>query len=200
MADQLQGRPLFSLSESYRIYYQAMRTAPYMLRGEKRGLLSAELRERLMMAVTEVNGCAMCSWYHTKMALEGGMTETEVRGLLSGELENVPDDEITAVMFAQHYADTRGKPDKAAWDKLRGQYGRDKALAILGAIRTIMLGNAIGIPSGSLLSRLGVKRFLVDTRSSLGYELAMVSSTVVFMPVAMLHAGAASVRRDTVEP
>ena len=200
MARSKQGRPLYSLAESYRIYYQAIRTVPYMARGEKQGLLSVELRERLMMAVTEVNGCAMCSWYHTKIALETGMAEDEVRNLLSGEFENVPDDELTAVLFAQHYADTRGKPDVVAWNRLCNQYGKAAALAMLGAIRGIMLGNLIGMPSGSLLSRLGAKRFQKDPRSTPGYELMILVSGVVFLPFAFLHAGAAWALRLNVQP
>ena len=200
MPRQTQGKPLYSLAESYIIIYKAMRTVPYMAKGEKNGWMSVELRERLMMAVTEVNGCAMCSWYHTKVALEGGMAEDEVRELLSGEFQTVPETDITAVLFAQHYADLRGKPDKAAWDKLVSQYGKNAALAMLGAIRGIMLGNLLGIPSGSLMSRLGSKRFQKDPRSSLLYELTILLSSVVFLPVSLLHAGAAKLLRIPVKP
>mgnify|MGYP001424431398 CR=1 FL=1 len=200
MKQDSQGKPLYSLSESYRIYVQAFRTAPYMLRGEKSGLISAALRERLMIAVTEVNGCAMCSYYHVKMALETGMESDEIHSMLAGEMQNVPDEELTAVLFAQHYADTRGKPDKAAWEKMKSQYGEEAALAMLGAIRGIMLGNTIGIPAGSLLNRLGVKRFHTDNRSTLPYELAMMACSVVFMPPAMLQAGAAWALRLPAEP
>jgi AhpD family alkylhydroperoxidase len=200
MTNEARGKPLFSPAESYCIFYQAIRTAPYMLRGEKQGLMSPALRERLMMAVTEVNGCAMCSWYHVRVALETGLEAEEIHRMLAGELRDVPDAEITAVLFARHYADTRGKPDSAAWDKLKTQYGKDAALAMLGAIRGIMLGNAIGIPAGSLLRRFGVKRFRTDPRSTLFYELAVLLSGVVFMPIALLHAIAARALRLQVEP
>ena len=183
------GKPLFSLPETYRILFHAIRTMPYMTRGEKSGSLSPALRERLMMAVTEVNGCAMCSYAHTRMALETGMREEEIRNILQGELRDVPPDEITAVLFAQHYADTRGVPGRAAWEKLCRQYGRDAALAMLGAIRGITMGNAYGIPAGSLLRRLGVKRFHVDSRSTLAYELAMILTLLPFALAAAVHAG-----------
>ncbi len=194
------GRPLYSFAESYRIIYKAMRTVPYMMHGEKQGLLSVALRERLMMAVTQVNGCAMCSWYHSKVALETGMAEAEVRRLLSGELADVPDDELSAVLFAQHYADTRGKPDIATWNHLCDQYGKDAALAMLGAIRGIMMGNLLGMPSGSLMSRLGSKRYQKDPRSSLPYELMILLSSLVFFPLALLHTGAAKLLHLPIEP
>ena len=100
MKRNVQGKPLYSLAESYRIFYLAMRTIPYMTRGEKNGTLSPVLRERLMIAVTEVNGCAMCSYYHVKMALETGMESAEIHNMLSGEMKDVPDAELTAVLFA----------------------------------------------------------------------------------------------------
>ena len=200
MAGKPEGNRLFSLAESYRIYYLAMRTVPYMARGERTGILSPMLRERLMMAVTEVNGCAMCSWFHTRVALEGGMDEGEIKRLLAGEFQGVPEDELTAVLFAQHYADSRGKPDVMAWETLRERYGRDSAIAMLGAIRGIMMGNAVGIPSGSLLNRLGVKRIRKDSRSTLFYEISILLSFVIFLPAAALHALLAAALRLPVEP
>ena len=182
------GKPLFNLSETYCILFNAIRTMPYMVRGENKGFLSAILRERLMIAVTQVNGCAMCTYAHARMALESGMQEDEIRSMLNGELRDVPQNEMTAILFAQHFADTRCVPDRVAWDKLCNQYGRDSALAILGAIRAITAGNALGIPAGSLLRRLGVKRFHVDTRSTLGYEIAMMSAMLIFPLFAIVHA------------
>ncbi len=193
------GKPLFSLAETFRILYHAIQTMPYMARGERKGLLSPILRERLMIAVTEVNGCAMCSYAHARMALESGMRQDEIRNMLEGELHDVPPDEMTAILFAQHYADARCVPDRAAWDKLCSQYGRDAALAMLGAIRAITAGNAFGIPSGSLLRRMGVKRFHVDSRSTPAYEIAMLLAMFLFPIPAMLPAFIARLLRLPVE-
>ena len=49
-------------------------------------LVSKNFRSNIMLAVTEVNGCIYCSYYHTKIALESGTTPEEMEGLLSGEL------------------------------------------------------------------------------------------------------------------
>ncbi len=38
------------------------------------------------------------------------MTTEEIQKMLRGIIEDVPDDEVTAVMFAQHYADTGETP------------------------------------------------------------------------------------------
>jgi AhpD family alkylhydroperoxidase len=38
-----------------------------------------------MLAVTEVNGCEMCSYAHTKMALEAGLSNDEIQQMLAGD-------------------------------------------------------------------------------------------------------------------
>ena len=119
------------------------------------------------------------------------MDSEEIRRLLLGEFQEQPERDRTALLFSQHYADTRGKPDRAAWNRMYETYGKDASLAMLGAIRGIMMGNAMGIPAGSLLSRLRVKLFRADGRSSLLFEIAMLLSAAVFLPLAALHAAAA---------
>jgi hypothetical protein len=100
--------------------------------------------------------------------------------MLAGEMRGAPQEELPAIMFAQHYADARGKPSQEAWQRIATLYGREKGMAILGAVRGIMMGNAYGIPAGSLLGRLRVRRYRVDARSSLPYELAMLVSLFIF--------------------
>jgi AhpD family alkylhydroperoxidase len=145
--------------------------------------------ERLMLAVTQVNGCALCAWGHTKAALESGMSGEEVRALLGGDLERVPPDEMAAVLFAQHYADTRCRPSPQAWQRIVDLYGAPLAAGILGAVRMIMIGNVYGIAGGAFLGRL---RGRPDPHSGLVYELAMIAGAVVVLPVAFFHAGLAA--------
>ncbi|WP_409228486.1 carboxymuconolactone decarboxylase family protein [Gudongella sp. SC589] len=179
------GRKLYSLGEIYTILYKGIRTAPLMSKARRKGEMSSEFMERIMLAVTEVNGCPLCSYAHTKMALEAGMSNEEIHNMLSGVMEDVPEDELQAVMFAQHYADSRGKPSKESWDRVVHSYGKIKSQGILGAIRAIMMGNALGIPWGSFLNRFKGKP---DERSSLGYELAVIVVGSLMVPIAMVHA------------
>lgn len=182
------GKQIYSVRESYCFYYHGLRTAGHMLRAGQRGELTPQLRERLMLAVTEVNGCALCAWGHARMALESGMSGQEIGMMLRGELDSVPPDEIPAVLFAQHYAATRGRPSRASWERMVALYGASKAGGILGAIRMIMIGNAYGIAGGAFLSRW---RGRPDPRSGLLYELAMIAGAAAFLPVAILHAAVA---------
>jgi AhpD family alkylhydroperoxidase len=156
------------------------------LRAAKRhGDLDGESIERIMLAVTEVNGCEVCSHAHARMALERGLTSEEIRMLLAGDSDAVPADEAVAIAFAQHYADARGSTSRASWQRLVEAYGTRKALGILGAARVMMIANAYGIAWSALLSRLKGRPV---AKSSILYELVMLAAIVVFVPLASVHA------------
>ena len=179
------GRNLYSLSEFYQILYLGLRTEKYMSREKRNGSLTTKLIERIMLAVTEVNQCPLCSYGHTKIALEAGMSNKEIQNLLAHSLDTVPDDEIAAVLFAQHYADSRANPSMDAWKRILDTYGEAKAKGILGVIRIIMFGNTFGIVLSSIKNRLGGKP---DPRSNLLYETSILLALIPFLPIALIHA------------
>lgn len=178
------ARKHYSVREIYWITVAAARTA-WATRG---ATCDKHASERIMLAVTQVNGCAVCSYAHTRWALDMGLAETEVRGLLSGVADSAPTDELAGLAYAQHYADSRGRPDPAAWSQLTDIYGEDRAQCVLRATRVIMWGNATGIPLSALLARL---RGTPDAHSSLGYEVLTGLGSVVVLPVALVHAAVA---------
>lgn len=167
---------LFSFPDIIRTMFLAMSSIP---RGRSKKI-SFDFKERLMLAVTEVNGCPMCSYFHVEQALKSGMDDSQIKNLLSGSLENVPDEEVKAILFAQHYAEKRGRPDKELSDKLKEDY-KDNHREILAAIRMIMFGNCLGIPFGSLKARL--KGEESDMRSGLTYELMVVLVFIFLSPI-----------------
>jgi AhpD family alkylhydroperoxidase len=179
------GKKLYSVRESYWIFYHGIRTMRYMFKAKKNGELSSTFIERIMLAVTEVNECAICSYAHAKRALECGMGSEEIQDMLSGIINNVPAPEVAGVMFAQHYADTRGNPTGESWGRIVEVYGTSTAMGILGAIRTIMIGNTYGIAFSSFFNRF---RGRADPRSSLGYELSLILSAVLVIPISFIHA------------
>ncbi|HPF19582.1 MAG TPA: carboxymuconolactone decarboxylase family protein [Bacillota bacterium] len=179
------GRELYSLKEIYRIVYDGSRTAPYIGKAKRTKELDPGFIERIMLAVTEVNGCAICSYAHTKMALEAGMSNEEIQKMLAGVMSDLTEREAPAIFFAQHYADSRGKPSKEAWEHIIDNYGPSVSRGILGAIRVIMMGNAYGIPWSSFVNRFKGKP---DERSSLFYEIEVILGGSVLLPVAILHA------------
>ena len=182
---QTSGKKLFSVFELYRIMTLAFRSIPLLKKAKAAGKMDKAFLERIMLAVTEVNGCAMCSYYHTKVALEEGFRAEEIRAMLGGDFADVPEEQLSGVLFAQHYADQRGKPARESWDRIVREYSETGAYGILAVTRMIMMGNAIGIPSGSFLLRFRGK---ADPRSNVLYELMMMLAMVVFIPLAGLTA------------
>jgi len=81
-----------------------------LMRGE---IVDGAFRERLMLTVTAVNGCRYCSWAHARQALVTGITGDEVRSLLTGEVGDSPAAELPALLYAQHWAESGGRPEAA---------------------------------------------------------------------------------------
>jgi AhpD family alkylhydroperoxidase len=185
----------YSVPELYAILVKGLRAMPRLVSARAAGLVSAHLSERIMLAVTEVNGCEVCSYAHTRMALESGMAPEEIRMLLAGNTGAIPVDESLAIVFAQHYADSRGNPTRESWQRLLDGYGAAKSLGILGAARMMMIGNALGIALSAFLKRLKGRSV---AKSSLGYEAAMMLSVVPLFPAALVHAVAAGVLRTPI--
>jgi len=121
---------------------------------KNKGLLSPAFQERLMLAVTSVEGCRYCSYFHSKLALKGGINQEEIKKLLSGDFKGCPEEEALAVLYAQHWAESNACPDSEAVEKLKETYGFEKAEAIHLMLRMIRLGNLLGNTWDYLLYRI----------------------------------------------
>ncbi len=179
----LLARKHYTVPESYAIALRALSTLGALRRS--RVGRDSQFRERIMLTVTQVNGCELCSHAHVRFALDAGLDKREVRDLLGGAALGAPEDQHPALAFAQHYADTRGRPEADAWHELVAAYGEADARGVLAAVRLIMWGNAVGIPWSSLLSRL---RGTPHPDSSLRYELTTIAGAAALTPVAVVHA------------
>lgn len=190
----------FSLWEMYRAFLLIPGAASRMIANKRKKLVDKEFIERLQLAVTEVNGCAACSYAHTYMALKQGMTNEEINSFLSGDGNFIKQEEAKAIIFAQHYADTRGFPKEEAYNSIINQYGEKKAGVILAAAQIMHAGNIYGIPFSAFQSRLKGKPY---KDSSLIYELGMHFAGFIFFPVALIHGllrnilGFSRIRLDT---
>ncbi len=194
-ASTLQPKQRFAFAEAYDVAVKAARSMPDLIRCRSR--LGDSFVERIMLAVTEVNGCPACAYEHAKMALRAGMNSDEIRQMLSGEYEGVPDGELPALMFAQHYADSRGNPDRAAWVAIEKEYGPDLARGILGAARVMMLGNVIGLAYSGLKAKNAGEPL---RGSSTPRDVAMMIFGVLNLPVAAAQAALShAIRRPLVE-
>lgn len=176
---------IYTIGEFYSSVHLAIRTFTRYRKSVKNEGLSPEAAERIMLAVTEVNGCEVCSYVHTKIALEQGMSREDIASMLSGGKDAVPHEEAPAILFAQHYADSRGKPSAEAWNRVKEEYGEQKAYGILGAARLMMTANIYGIAMSALGRRFKGRRV---KKSSFFYEIGMLLLIIVFLPVAAVHA------------
>ena len=174
----------YSIWELYRSFVLAPGALSELIRNNKTKLVDKRLVKRLQLAVIEVNGCAACSYQHTQMALKEGMSNEEISSFLSGGSEFTKPEEAKAIMFAQHFADTRGFPKKYAYDSIVEEYGKKKASIILSASQIMIAGNMYGIPFSAFLSRLQRKPY---KGSTLFYELGMLIFGILCLPIAVIH-------------
>jgi AhpD family alkylhydroperoxidase len=140
--------------------------------------------EKIMTVTTAVNDCAYCSWFHARIAVESGIREAEVIDLLDLEFEaNADPDEVVALLYAQHFAETDRDPDPAMTARLYDHYGRQTGDDIILFIRMISFGNLLGNTWDAVLSRLQGRP---APNSSLGFEILFFLLTFPFMLPAMV--------------
>jgi AhpD family alkylhydroperoxidase len=113
-----------------------------------------------MLAVTAVNGCRYCSYFHTKQALKSGIPPLEINRLLLGDIDACPEEEATALMYAQHWADSDAHPDLEIARKIQQTYGVEKAEAIHLMLRMIRIGNLMGNTLDYLLYRISFGKWV----------------------------------------
>lgn len=132
-----------------------LRRAPQirdMMRGRS---LDPAFRERLMLAVTQVNNCRYCAYAHARMALVEGVSPEEIEAIGRGSDAVAPEAERPAIRYAQDWAASDGNPGPQAVEELRQRYGDDKAAAIELSLRIIRLGNLLGNTWDKLRSKAG---------------------------------------------
>ena len=117
-------------------------------------LVSEAFRERLMMAVTAVNGCRYCSYFHARQALSSGISTEEITAITRSEFGACPAEEQAAIVYAQHWAEMNAQPEPAVRENVLAVYGAEKMDAIEMALRMIRMGNLMGNSFDKVLFRL----------------------------------------------
>ncbi len=120
--------------------------------------VSRSFAEKIMLAVTQVNGCRYCAYGHTRAALAAGVDAEEIAQILAGDLEGFTQEEAVALAFAQHWAEMGGQPDPDVERRFRAYYGPDVGEDILNWMRMIQMGNLMGNTFDALLYHLGIRR------------------------------------------
>ena len=115
---------------------------------------SGALREQIMLGCTSVNDCRYCDWFHTQVALKNSVDLDELNQFLANpEGTSLPEDAAIAILYAQHFAENRGKPTKDARERLKTVFNRWQRLEIHAYLHAIYLGNLSGNTFDALLSR-----------------------------------------------
>ena len=73
-------------------------------------------------------------------------------------VENSPREEVPALLYAQHWAETAGKIDPAARERIIETYDEGTVNAIELALQTIQMGNLLGNTMDYVLYRLSFGR------------------------------------------
>ena len=146
-------------------------------------VISKAFSERINLAVTQVNGCKVCSYQHARKALKAGMSQEEVDFLLAGGFEDVPKEQLEALLFAQHYAETDGNPDPEIEEKILKIYGKEKTSDIMSNILIIMLSNLRGNTVEAFRFRLKGNGL---SNSNFWQEIAVIINFLRIIPVIII--------------
>jgi len=123
-------------------------------------LLTDPFRERLMLAVTEVNQCSYCRSFHVGQARKAGISPEEITEYLKGTIpEDIPENQKLAVCFAQHWAESGLQPDPDFQEQVIQAYGEQGYEAISLVLRMIWMGNLLGNTADYVLYRLSFGRW-----------------------------------------
>lgn len=161
-------RTYFSLREFFRdlsFIFKHRKRVRALFRGES---LSPAFRERMMLAVTQVNECRYCARFHAKAALAEGVSRGEVSAILGGAFGDCPSDQLVGVLYAEHWSEMSGVPDPAVRDNLVTAYGSDMANDIDAVLRVVQTGNLTGNTVDYLLFRISFGRWGAQ-RSTIGH-------------------------------
>jgi AhpD family alkylhydroperoxidase len=153
---------------------------------------SGALREQIMLGCTSVNDCRYCDWFHTQMALKNAVDLDELNQFLANpEGTSLPEDTAIAILYAQHFAENRGKVSKDARERLKTVFNGWQRIEINAYLHAIYLGNLSGNTFDAFMSRL---RGAPKAGSSVVTELIV---SVVAAPVLLLIASRARKANDS---
>lgn len=144
----------YDLPTFFRHSWELLRRPRQVRRALRSGQVDRKFAERLMLAVTQVNQCRYCSYAHSRMALQAGLSADELAALLEGDLGAAPTGQRPALVFAQQFAANREQVDPADWERLQQIYGPEAAEDIVTILRVITMGNLLGNSLDAVLWRL----------------------------------------------
>jgi AhpD family alkylhydroperoxidase len=153
--------------------------------------LPPELREKVIVAVAQVNACRMCEHAHTRMALEAGVSDAELAAL--EEMDEAAFDRRTWLALA-HARDRAGSgfapvSDASSHAALTDELGLQTVRDVEDVARVMTVANRIANTLNALSDR---RRGTPIPGSRLFDELVI---NILFLPGAWLGTLAAAARQ-----
>jgi len=175
---------VFTVREQLKNIYRGAKGFVLLRTSRKKRIMNKMFKERIMLAITEVNGCTMCSYVHTKIALSSGMSKDDILKILDGDSSNIPVNEAVAIIFGQNFAYSKENPGEEAIDRLIEDYGFEKSNLILAACNMITMTNGMGTSMDFFYNRLRFKR---NKKSNLIIEILNPLLTMLLFPFFTLY-------------
>jgi len=151
------------------------------------GRVPRSLQEKILLSTTSVNKCIICARFASEAAFSEGVSRDEVLSLLNMDLEGAGgcgEDEIAALLYAQSYAETDGRPGGAAVERLHASYPAKKAGAIAVLTMKSHYYNLMGNTFSAFTSRMkGMKA----PGSCLAFEIFFVLMTSPIVIPSLLY-------------
>jgi len=144
-----------------------------------------KLTEKILMVISVANDCKYCIWLDVNLAEKRGVTASEIQQLLNLNLDSeIPEQELNALIYAQHYAESNGKPNPIMTQNLFDFYGNNEAKKILLTIRAEMFGNLYFNTWKAFISRLKGKP---APNSNVIFELLFaICNSIIVIPFVLI--------------
>ncbi|MBN1523169.1 MAG: carboxymuconolactone decarboxylase family protein [Spirochaetales bacterium] len=134
-------RTFDSLSEYWSLFQKTFKKMSGLRKILRREQITPQFREKLMLVVSQTNQCAYCSFLHAKKALEEGISQNTIDNILDIEEGHFTPKEIPAVLFARHFAETKGNVSPLSIHTLTEYYGEHTSRQIQAFLQSVLFGN-----------------------------------------------------------
>lgn len=130
-----------SLKEYFSLFIKTFKRMMQLRNIPQTDRISPQFHEKLLVALSAVNRCAYCSYLHTRLALEQGINRKEIDDILKNDIKEFSQKELPGILFAQHFAETKGNVSKTALRKVTQVYGENKTRQIQAFLYSVLFGN-----------------------------------------------------------
>jgi AhpD family alkylhydroperoxidase len=158
-----------------------LETVPLLQDSFRNKRLNRLFAEKIMIAVSGVNGCRYCCFAHARIALANGMSGDQVAQLIDGDLGELGPEEALAVAFAMHFAETGGDYEPASFSRVQAALGSQTAEDVLVLTRVMVLANLVGNTFDAFVSRVrGTPAAGSSVADEIGVLLLLVVSVIPY--------------------